>query len=107
MTEKKCIKTYPRNNTDWKYINFLEDKIKILEEDLKLEKLFHSKIRQQYLYATRQTIPQLKLEISNLKHQRIPQLENELKQSDLIKAKLFDERSELKNKLAYYKQSLL
>lgn len=63
MTNKKCITNYPRKNTDWKYINYLEDKIKVLEEELRLEKKLSSKFKQDYIYLKHQTIPQLENKI--------------------------------------------
>ena len=56
---KKVLRTYPRKNTDWEYINYLENKIKILEEELRIEKKLSSKFKQDYTYLKHQTIPQL------------------------------------------------
>lgn len=56
---KKVLRTYPRKNTDWEYINYLEDKIKILEEELRIEKKLSAKFKQDYTYLKHQTIPQL------------------------------------------------
>ena len=56
---KKVLRTYPRKNTDWEYINYLENKIKILEEELRIEKKLSAKFKQDYTYLKHQTIPQL------------------------------------------------
>ena len=56
---KKVLRTYVRQNEDWTYINYLEDKIKILEEELRIEKKLSAKFKQDYTYLKHQTIPQL------------------------------------------------
>ena len=56
---KKVLRTYVRQNEDWEYINYLEDKIKILEEELRIEKKLSAKFKQDYTYLKHQTIPQL------------------------------------------------
>ena len=56
---KKVLRTYVRQNEDWQYINYLEDKIKILEEELRIEKKLSAKFKQDYTYLKHQTIPQL------------------------------------------------
>ena len=68
---KKVLKTYTRKNTDWKYINYLEDKIKILEEELRIEKKLSAKFKQDYTYLKYQTIPQLKNILSYQKQSRL------------------------------------
>ena len=68
---KKVLKTYTRKNTDWKYINYLEDKIKILEEELRIEKKLSAKFKQDYTYLKNQTIPQLKNILSYQKQSRL------------------------------------
>lgn len=67
MSTKKIINDYPRKNDDWKYINFLEDKIKVLEEELRIEKKRSSKFNQDYNYLKHQTIPQLENKLSYYK----------------------------------------
>lgn len=64
---KQLITNYPRKNTDWKYINYLEDKIKILEEELRIEKKLSAKFKQDYNYLKHQTIPQLENKLSYYK----------------------------------------
>ena len=68
---KKVLRTYTRKNTDWKYINYLEDKIKILEEELRIEKKLSAKFKQDYNYLKHQTIPQLKNILSYQKQSRL------------------------------------
>lgn len=64
---KQLITNYPRKNTDWKYINYLEDKIKILEEELRIEKKLTAKFKQDYNYLKHQTIPQLENKLAYYK----------------------------------------
>lgn len=64
---KKIINKYPRCNDDWKYINYLEYKIKELEDELRSEKKRSSKYNQEYLYLKYQTIPQLENKLAYYK----------------------------------------
>lgn len=61
---KQIINNYPRKNTDWQYINYLENVIRDLKEELRMEKEYSSKLYYDNLY---------------LKHQKIPQLEGTIK----------------------------
>lgn len=84
MSTKKIITNYPRKNTDWKYVNYLEDTIKELKkelEDTREEKI--KWINRSYK----------KDNILILKDLKIEQYQSEIEQ--------------LKNSLQYYKQSLL
>lgn len=63
----EIIKDYPRDTKDWKYINFLENKIKILEEEIRIEKKLSSKYIQDYHYLKHQTIPRLEDKIAYYK----------------------------------------
>ena len=81
---KKIITNYPRKNTDWKYINYLEDTIKELKQEL--EDTREEKIK----WINRSY---KKDNILILKDLKIEQYQSEIEQ--------------LKNSLQYYKQSLL
>lgn len=84
MTNKKCITTYPRKNIDWKYINYLENTVKELKQEL--ESTREEKIK----WINRSY---KKDNILILKDLKIEQYQSEIEQ--------------LKNSLQYYKQSLL
>lgn len=95
---KQIINNYPRKNTDWKYINYLENIIKELKEENKLIK----ESRREYIRRnTRQSndLYWAGEEIGQLEH-----INNKL---DKENKQLKEENKILKNKLAYYKQSLL
>lgn len=98
MNNKKCITTYDRKNTDWKYINYLENVIKELKEENKIIK------------EGRRDLIKRNKRLSN----DLAWTNDELVQSDHINNYLEDtikelkeENKILKNKLTYYKQSLL
>lgn len=63
----EIIKDYPRDTKDWKYIDFLESKIKVLQEELKIEKKRSSKYNYDYLYLKCQVIPELESKINYYK----------------------------------------
>ena len=65
--QKEHVKHYDRKEIDWRYVNFLEDKIKILEEELRIEKKLSGKFKQERNYLKHQTIPQLENKISYYK----------------------------------------
>lgn len=81
---KQIITNYPRKNTDWKYINYLEDTIKELKQEL--EDRREEKIK----WINRSYKKDNMLILKDLK---IEQYQSEIEQ--------------LKSSIQYYKQSLL
>lgn len=95
---KKIINNYPRQNNDWQYINYLEDKIKELKEENK------------QLKEGRCVLIKKNTKLSN----DLFWSDEELEQSDHIinllkkeNAQLKEDKHILSNKILYYKQSLL
>lgn len=84
MSTKKIITNYPRKNTDWKYVNYLEDTIKELKQELE-------DTREEKIKWINRSYKKDNLLI--LKDLKIEQYQSEIEQ--------------LKNSLQYYKQSLL
>lgn len=81
---KKIINDYPRKKIDWKYINYLENTVKELKQEL--ENTREEKIK--WINRSYE-----KDNILILKDLKIEQYQSEIEQ--------------LKNSLQYYKQSLL
>ena len=73
---KKVLRTYTRQNEDWGYINYLENRITEMKNDLKIEKALNTSLIQKYnrLYYENE---KLENELTIIKEQN-KSLKNEL-----------------------------
>lgn len=73
---KKVLRTYVRQNEDWGYINYLENRITEMKNDLKIEKALYTSLIQKYnrLYYENE---KLENELTMIKEQN-KSLKNEL-----------------------------